>query len=297
MSNERSEQATQQYRQAYGRLSAFPYPGGKTPYVDDILRHFPTHRRYVEPFGGSASILLNKPESYVEVYNDRDGDVVHFFRTVRERPEDLVEWLETIPFARATYEKFQGAFSAGYRPDDDIERAGRWFALRYMNYGGNPDRRAGFKRSNKRNEARSFRGGTQALRAVVDRFSEVTIECADYREILDRYDDPETLIYLDPPYVDVGDRYYSGPDFDHAALADALRDRSAKWICSYGELPDGLADIATTVTSYGASYSLEHTRDTGRKEATERLAMNFDPSTTPTFVDRETEQRTLQEVR
>ena len=70
-------------------LSAFPYVGGKTILAEWIIDQLPSHTVYVEPFGGSASVLLNKPRSNVEVYNDLDGDVVQFFEVARERPDEL----------------------------------------------------------------------------------------------------------------------------------------------------------------------------------------------------------------
>jgi len=121
-------------------LSAFPWPGGKTHYVGQILPFFPEHRRYVEPFGGSAALLLNKPKSYVEVFNDLDDDVVHFFQTVRERREELQEWLRTVPYSESLHEQWQGEYFDGHRPDDDVERAGRWLFLRCTTYGGSAGR-------------------------------------------------------------------------------------------------------------------------------------------------------------
>lgn len=259
-------------------LSAFPWPGGKTHYVRKILPHFPEHRRYIEPFGGSAAILLNKPKSYVEVFNDLDGDVVHFFRTVREQRAELQEWLRSVPYSEALHEDWQDDWFDGYRPDDDIERAGRWFYLRCTTYGGSAGRRAGFKRPGKRNEARSFRGNVDNLTAVVDRLQEVTIANEDYRTILDRYDHEDALFYIDPPYVDVGERYYPAADgFDFAAFVDALRDCDGHWIVSSGELPEGLEDVAITTREFTAMYSLPNASQESRQEATEHLSMNFDP--------------------
>lgn len=275
-------------------LSAFPYPGGKTPYVNDILRYFPDHRRYVEPFGGSAAMLLNKPESYVEVYNDINSDVVYFFRTVRERREELVEWLHAVPFSRELYEEWVDEFFDGYRPDDDIERAGRWFFLRYTQYGGKVDGRSGFKASGKRNEARSFRGGVEALDEVVDRFAEVTVENADYREVIDRYDGEEAFFYVDPPYVGPGDTLYD-TEFDHETLAKTLADVEGRWLCSYGDdAPDALADVASHIGTFDAMYSLGYTIDEGRVESEETLLANYDPNEEPDFL--ESGQKRLSEV-
>jgi len=272
-------------------LSAFPWPGGKTHYIGKILPYFPDHRRYVEPFGGSAALLLNKPESYVEVFNDLDDDVVHFFETVRKQREELQEWLRKVPYSESLHEEWQDDHFAGRRPDDDVERAGRWFFLRCTTYGGSAGRRAGFKRPGKRNEARSFRGNADNLEDVVDRFQEVTIANEDYRQILDRYDHEETLFYIDPPYLDVGERYYPAADgFDFEEFVDALRDRDGYWIVSSGDLPDGLEDVATETREFTAMYSLPNANSEQRQEEVEHLSMNFDPGEVPGFLG---PQRTL----
>lgn len=266
------------YRSGGRKLSAFPYPGGKTSYCDEIIDRLPEHRRYVEPFGGSAAVLLNKPRSYIEVYNDLDDDVVHFFEVLRNSREALQEWLYYTPFSRSVYEDWVREFYDGHRPKDDIERAGQWFFLRYAQYNASLDRRNGFKTGGKRNEARSFRGSIHALEAIADRLAEVTIEGEPYDAVIDRYDRPNTVFYCDPPYYNTrSDRphYRVGQDFDHTAFVDALRDRDGKWIVSYGELPPGLEDVADTVDTYTAMYSMSY--DDHRQERTEHLAMNFDP--------------------
>jgi DNA adenine methylase len=274
------------------KLSAFPYPGGKTSYVDEIVRQFAEHRRYVEPFGGSAAVLLNKPRSYIEVFNDLNSDIVHFFEAVRERKNELQEWLRQTPFSRELHERWGRAFYQGERPDDDLERAGRWYYLRYTQYGGKVDRFSGFKTSIKRNEARSLRGATVHLDEVVARLQNVILENQDYRDVVDRYDRPDTLFYFDPPYVETTYNYYGTGEFDHKQLADVLADLKGYWICSYGDLPDALKARVMknrreggtwTVQRFTAHYSLDTEEGEERDEADEHLVMNFDPRDEPEF--------------
>jgi len=60
--------------------SLLRYFGGKWAIAPWVLSHLPPHRIYVEPFGGAASILLRKPRSRIEVYNDLDEEIVGIFR-------------------------------------------------------------------------------------------------------------------------------------------------------------------------------------------------------------------------
>src|SRR4051794_15717834 len=66
-----------------------PYFGGKARIAPWIVSLMPPHRVYVEPFAGSAAVLFAKARATHEILNDVDGEVVNFFRVLRERPEDL----------------------------------------------------------------------------------------------------------------------------------------------------------------------------------------------------------------
>lgn len=262
--------------------SAFPYPGGKTYHAKHIVPLLPKHRRYVEPFAGSASVLLNKPESYIEVINDVDRDVVQFFRTARDHHDELVEWLRYVPFSRDVHLRWTREFFDGHRPDDAIERAGRWFSLRYTSYGAKLGGSSGFKTSGLRSEPRSFRGAIDSLENVVDRLAEVTIECQDYQQVIERYDDAETIFYCDPPYLGT-EHYYNDDGFDHDTLAGVLADVDGRWICSHGELPAAFDREEWPVRSFDAYYSLDNDDVDGRKHAKERLVCNFEPDTSTRF--------------
>ena len=50
------------------------YPGSKWRIAEWIIRFFPEHHSYLEPFAGSLAVLMNKPRSHIETVNDLDGD-------------------------------------------------------------------------------------------------------------------------------------------------------------------------------------------------------------------------------
>lgn len=182
------------------------YHGGKWELGPWIISHFPPHRVYVEPYGGGASVLIRKPRSYAEIYNDLDNEVFTLFLMTRDPGEDLGRALELTPYARAE-------FDLSYEPTDDpLERARRVIVRSYMGFGGNLGRptrsgkpqRTGFRmtaHTSGRNCARVWADYHEAHRAIVERMRGVVIENREALEVIDRNDTTETLVYADPPYV------------------------------------------------------------------------------------------------
>lgn len=101
------------------------YFGAKWRLASWIISHFPDHQLYCEPFGGSAGVLLRKPISSFEVYNDLDGDVVNFFRCLRDHPKELQRLIDLTPYSR---EEYEAAFQS--RGGEPLERARRYFVDR-----------------------------------------------------------------------------------------------------------------------------------------------------------------------
>lgn len=56
--------------------------GSKSKFVNKIVDSFPEHNTFVDVFGGSGVVLLNKPQSKIEVYNDIDSRLVNLFKVL-----------------------------------------------------------------------------------------------------------------------------------------------------------------------------------------------------------------------
>lgn len=183
-------------------LTALIYPGGKAKISSWVTSFFPRHRIYVEPFGGAAGVLLNKKPSQLEVYNDLNSDLVNFFRVLRdkEKSAELIRLLKLTPYAREEY------YSCYPMPEgDDIERARALVCRTGMGIGirmAVSDSRSGFAgdNSNLRRNARTFVNHVDKMGEIAERFRSVVIEHKDALELIPRYDSPDTLWYLDPPY-------------------------------------------------------------------------------------------------
>jgi DNA adenine methylase len=206
------------------------YHGGKWKIADWIIGHFPAHKVYVEPFGGGASVLLRKPRSYAEVYNDLEGEIVNVFRVARDHGPTLQELLRLTPFAR---DEFIRAYEHSTCP---IETARRTIIRSFMGHGANgvlsKKGRTGFRANSNRSgttPAHDWRNYADVFHFLVDRLRGIVLENRDAIEIMTQQDSPDTLFYVDPPYVhstrdDTGHGYrHEMTDEQHIELAAFLK--------------------------------------------------------------------------
>ena len=215
---------------------ALRYHGGKWMLAPWIIEHFPQHRVYTEVFGGAASVLMRKPRAdLVEVYNDRDGEIVRLFEVLRdpERSAQLRELLAFTPFARTE-------FAQSYEPcDDAVEQARRTVCRSFMGFGSATasGARSGFRANGNRQTAHpasDWANYPAAITSFCERLRGVVIENRDAIDMLLQHDAPTTLHYCDPPYVHEtrsahtvrrGSGYrHEMTDEDHRALAATLHE-------------------------------------------------------------------------
>lgn len=240
------------------------YHGGKFRLAPWILRFFPAHRIYTEAFGGAASVLLQKPRSHGEVYNDVDGDVVNLFRVLRDRDmaAELTQACALTPYAR---EEFDRAWDG---TDDPLERARRTIIRAQMGFGsaGATKGNTGFRIDTKRayqTAQMDWAGYPPVLLQVAERLQGVLIEHRPAVDVLLQHDTPETLHFVDPPYV-LATRCRRGSaayrhemdDDGHAELLDTVgRLEGMVVLCGYdSELyRDALAGWDLRMTSARAS--------------------------------------------
>lgn len=184
---------------------ALRWHGGKWKLAPWIIGHFPPHRIYVEPFGGAASVLLRKPRAYAEVYNDLDDWAVNLFRVLRDdaMSERLVEQLKLTPFART---EFEVGRLLGEAAGDPVELARRLIVRSFMGFGSNAHngRSTGFRANSNRSgttPAQDWSNYPDALPTLIARLRGVVIENRDAMAVMLAHDGPETLHYVDPPYM------------------------------------------------------------------------------------------------
>ena len=214
---------------------ALRYHGGKFRLAHWVKGFFPAHTCYVEPFGGAAGVLLQKPRVYAEVYNDLDGDVVNFFRVLQDPAlrAQLIERLVLTPYARGEFEK-------AWRPArGQVERARRLAIRAQMAFGsaGATKGSSGFRVDTKRKYGTAqelWAHYPESIAQAGQRFVGVLIENKPAIEVMRQHDASTTLHFVDPPYVlatrdarasvSSGSSYYKHEmsDRDHGALLEAL---------------------------------------------------------------------------
>lgn len=220
------------------KLIAFGWYGGKYSHLDWLLPLLPPAHHYCEPFGGSAAVLLNREPSPVETYNDLDGEVVNFFRVLREQTDELIKAIALTPFSR---EEFDLAISPPEEDITDLERARRFYVRARQARTGLAQTATLGRWANCKNTSRRgmsgvvsrWLGGVEMLADIAERLLRVQIENRPAIEVIRLYDSPNTLFYCDPPYVPEtrGDKRAYGFEMDEAAhreLAQVLHQCKGK---------------------------------------------------------------------
>jgi len=237
-----------------------PYVGGKRRLAARIVERIDAipHETYAEPFVGMGGVFLRRiRRARSEVVNDASRDVANFFRILQRHYPQFMETLKFQITSRAEFERLCAA-----RPDTltDLERAARFLYLQRLAFGGKV-------------AGRSFgvdygRGGRFNLMTLGPRLEElherlagVVVECLDFDVFIERYDRPETLFYLDPPYY--GTEGFYGRDLfvraDFERLASALDGVRGAWLLSINDCPDiraifrcfAFEELTTTYTVAG----------------------------------------------
>jgi DNA adenine methylase len=219
-------------------LLAFPWYGGKYTHLPFILgliaasdRTSGPHLKFTDSFGGSAAVLLNKAPSRIECYNDRNGQLVNFFRVLRSHRAVLCEQLSLTPYSRAEY---MLALNADQRCVSDIERARRFFIVARMTRNAMAESGASFRwsfaklcsrRGMSKNVSAWF-GGIEGLEDVAARLARVEMECIPASECIRLHDGPGTLHYVDPPYVHAARA--SKEDYGEFEMSEAAHEELAK---------------------------------------------------------------------
>jgi DNA adenine methylase len=203
------------------------YYGGKTTMATRITELLPEHAHYVEPFAGSLAVLLAKAPSRMETVNDLDGDLMTFWKVLREQPADLARMCALSPHSRAEHDASYGDL-AGL---DDLERARRvWVRLTQGRTG--TMRKTGWCHyvdagTSSSSMPRYLAGYLERMWPAAERLAAVSLESRPALDLIAAYGrHRSTLLYVDPPYLgttrDRNYRHEMTSENSHRELAEAL---------------------------------------------------------------------------
>lgn len=266
------------------KLIAFGWYGGKFSHLEWLLPLLPKCHHFCEPFGGSAAVLLNREPSPVETYNDIDGEVVNFFRVLRNQKSHLVRAIGLTPFSREEF-----AIACKIEPNiSALERARRFYVRARQVRTGLAQTASLGRWANCKNTSRSgmsgvisrWLGGVEALPEIAERLLRVQIENRPAMEVIKLYDSPRTLFYCDPPYIHEtrGDNKaygYEMTDEEHRELADILKKvKGMAALSNYDcKLMNELYPSPKWFKTFGPDKTNHSTKGTRR----EVLWTNYDP--------------------
>lgn len=210
------------------------YPGAKNRVAPWICGYIPKHRNYVEPFLGSGAVFFNKEPAYLEILNDMDGDVVNFFRVLREDWEELARRISLTPYSR---EEYGNAYLD--KGDDCIERARKFAVKCWQGFGCGNRYKNGYRRGigeTSPNPAKAWKELPETLRYAADRLKNAQIESTDAIRLIEGMKGSNTFIYCDPPYLqDTRKKYlynYEMDDSDHKRLLESILKSDCKIMIS-----------------------------------------------------------------
>lgn len=210
----------------------FSWPGAKSRSLDMILPRLPYGSGYVEVFGGSGVVLLNRRKSQFECFNDRHSGVTDFYRCVQDHSK-LEQLVEKIRYSVMSKELFNEYRDTWITTEDPIERAYRWYYSVMLSFG-----RLG------RNYGRALSGSTlmvnllsklEGFHLIHERMKTVQIENASWEEMLHIYDKPGNVFYLDPPYLNSYSNTYAHEltVSDHANMLQRIQNMRSTVVVSH----------------------------------------------------------------
>jgi len=244
-----------------------PWQGGKkklSRVLIDRIEAIP-HKTYVEPFVGMGGVFLRRGfRPRLEVANDRNGEIINLFRILQRHHAQLMQVMRFQLASRREFERLRQTDPASLT---DLERAARFLYLQRLAFGGQLTGVFGVAPTHA--PRFSLTRLEPLLEAAHERLDGVVFECLDWSEILNRYDTPETLFYLDPPYfgneTDYGKDLFDRADF--ARMATLLRGIKGAFLMSINDRPE-IREIFTgfELDEVRLTYSISREGGDGKSE-------------------------------
>jgi len=268
------------------RLNFFWYMGGKSNLLKPLLSILPEHVVYVEVFGGAGNLLLNKKPVHNEIINDVDDDIVNLF-TVVSRDDTFEQFnkiIQSLPYSRTVHQKMWEILKEPfeYNPfEPNVRRAVAYYYFKNSSVASTGSFRV--TRSGNHVISISYANKLDKLKQVRERLRKVIVEHVDFEECIRKYDTPDTLFFLDPPYLNAEHYYKHGFTIeDHKRLLNLLPTIKGKFILTTyrNELYENALRNFYCLTVSNVKHSAAYMKKKNRVE--ECIYTNFEPATSVT---------------
>lgn len=268
------------------KLIAFSYLGSKFTLVDKLEPFFPPHLHFVDVFMGSMIVTLNKKPSKIETVNDINGNIVNFFKVLRDNPYELYTLLYLTPVSR---EEFNNSWDM--ENISDLERARRFYIRTKQSFCsmGSQKKSKGWHMTKTKSNASlaetvsKWSNSLHKLFPIVDRITSIQIENRHFRELIPFLDFEEAFFYQDPPYhkearASFNDYEFEMTDEEHEELAEINHQCKGKIMISGYDCPKMRMLYKDW---YFHKFKIKH-NNMRNKAVQECIWMNYDPNTVKT---------------
>ena len=261
-------------------ISFFKYMGGKGYMINEINALLDYDKKcYLELFGGSAKVLLNKPPHEIEIYNDNDGDLVNLFEVVKNKKDEFEKWFDLKLYSKELYRKYLHEFKTTGLQGSDVDKAGKFYYLLQSSFSG---KIGGFSYGYGTNQAKTFMNNIPKINEIYERLKNVQILHDDFENVIKNIirSNPDAMIYADPPYWNA-ENYYQVQftKEDHYKLAEMLNKVSASVMVSYYYFPELDEMYPKDKWHYTKVTKTKYSSRSNKKEkprAEELLILNYD---------------------
>ena len=246
------------------------YYGSKYRLAPFIISHFPEHKVYIEAFGGSAGVLLRKPPSWHEVYNDLDGELYNLFKILKNptTAAKLKARLSSTPYAKDAYELAYNLTS------DSVEQAWQFVVRSHLGFSSSSClRKTGFVSTSKKATympVKTWYSVPDQVDWYTERLKSVAIDNRDALALIQAHDSEHALFYIDPPYLQET-RYYKHKKIyrheytpeEHTQLLNLVNNLSGKVVISgydnelYNDLLPGWKKVSKNSLTDGRNTKKE----------------------------------------
>jgi DNA adenine methylase len=177
------------------------YPGAKWRLASWIISFFPaSYEHYIEPYCGSAAVFFTKQKSQHEVLNDLNHSIVNLFAVMRTRGEELARAIMLSPWSEYEYNAIEKHIDD---TDDELEHARRFLIRSWQAHGGTIAQVSGWKHNGLQGRVyptQLWKQLPERLLRAAERLQDAEVRCKPALEVIDYYNAPDCLLYIDPPY-------------------------------------------------------------------------------------------------